>query len=40
MPATVYHLQINVGDPALAIPFWRDLLGYLEYLVAGDARPA
>jgi catechol 2,3-dioxygenase-like lactoylglutathione lyase family enzyme len=27
----VYHLQINVGDPALSIPFWRDLLGYLEY---------
>jgi catechol 2,3-dioxygenase-like lactoylglutathione lyase family enzyme len=27
----LYHLQINVGDGATAIPFYRALFGYLEY---------
>jgi catechol 2,3-dioxygenase-like lactoylglutathione lyase family enzyme len=29
--AHVYHVQINVRDPAVSLPFYRDLLGYLEY---------
>jgi len=29
--AQVYHLQINVRDPKVSLPFYRDLLGYLEY---------
>ena len=31
MKAEVYHLQINVRDPLVSLPFYRDLLGYLEY---------
>ena len=31
MKAEVYHLQINVHDAAVSLPFYRDLLGYLEY---------
>ena len=31
MKAQVYHLQINVRDPAVSLRFYRDLLGYLEY---------
>ena len=31
MRAQVYHLQINVRDPAVSLPFYRELLGYLEY---------
>ena len=31
MKAEVYHLQINVRDAAVSLPFYRDLLGYLEY---------
>jgi catechol 2,3-dioxygenase-like lactoylglutathione lyase family enzyme len=29
--AQLYHLQINVRDAAVSLPFYRDLLGYLEY---------
>jgi glyoxylase I family protein len=29
--AQVYHVQINVSDPRVSMPFYRDLLGYLEY---------
>lgn len=31
MKAHVYHLQINVCEPKVALPFYRELLGYLEY---------
>jgi catechol 2,3-dioxygenase-like lactoylglutathione lyase family enzyme len=31
--ASVYHLQINVRDAGVSMPFYRDLLGYLEYRV-------
>ena len=30
MKAEVYHLQINVRDAAVSLPFYRALLGYLE----------
>jgi catechol 2,3-dioxygenase-like lactoylglutathione lyase family enzyme len=29
--AQVYHLQINVCDPKVSLPFYRELLGHLEY---------
>jgi catechol 2,3-dioxygenase-like lactoylglutathione lyase family enzyme len=29
--AQVYHLQINVRDAARSLPFYKALLGYLEY---------
>jgi catechol 2,3-dioxygenase-like lactoylglutathione lyase family enzyme len=31
MRASLYHLQINVRDPVVSIPFYRALFGYLEY---------
>jgi catechol 2,3-dioxygenase-like lactoylglutathione lyase family enzyme len=31
----VYHVQINVGDPD-AIPFYRALFAFLEYLIMVD----
>ena len=31
MRAQVYHLQINVRDAKVSLPFYRELLGYLEY---------
>ncbi|MCI0548810.1 MAG: VOC family protein [Candidatus Rokubacteria bacterium] len=36
MKAAVYHLQLNVGDPAVSLPFYRQLLGYLEYRAVHD----
>jgi hypothetical protein len=34
--ARVYHLQVNVHDAAVSLPFWRALLGYLEYRTVLD----
>ena len=31
MKASLYHVQLNVRDAARSLPFYRDLLGYLEY---------
>ena len=31
MRAQVYHLQINVRDATRSLPFYKALLGYLEY---------
>jgi hypothetical protein len=33
MKATVYHVQLNVGDARVGVPFYRGLRGYLEYRV-------
>lgn len=37
MKASVYHLQLNVRDGAVSIPFYRALLAYLEYRVTYEA---
>jgi len=34
--AHVYHVQINVHDAAVSLPFYKDLLGRLEYRVVHD----
>ncbi|MET0850451.1 MAG: VOC family protein [Candidatus Rokuibacteriota bacterium] len=31
MKATMFHVQVNVRDPAVSLPFYRDLLSYLEF---------
>ena len=31
MRAQLYHLQVNVRDAARSLPFYKALLGYLEY---------
>ena len=36
MKASVYHLQLNVTDAAVSLPFYRSLLAYLEYRVLVD----
>ena len=38
MRTSLYHLQINVGDAATAIPFYRALFAYLEYRVIVEAH--
>jgi len=37
MQASVYHLQLNVQDAAVSLPFYRALLGYLDYRVVHEA---
>lgn len=37
MRTFLYHAQLNVGDAARAIPFYKDLFGYLEYRVITEA---
>jgi glyoxylase I family protein len=36
--AAVYHLQINVRDSSVSLPFYRALLGYLGYAPSYEAR--
>ncbi len=31
MKAFLYHLQLNVSDAAVSLPFYRELLEYFEY---------
>ena len=38
MKASIYHLQINVRAAAVSLPFYKDLLGYLEYRVLHESR--
>ena len=41
MKAFVYHIQVNVRDAAVSLPFYRDFLSYLEFQrVHDDARVA
>ena len=37
MRASVYHVQLNVADAKVSVPFYRELLGYFEYRVLMDA---
>ena len=37
MKASVYHVQLNVTDATVSLPFYRDLLGYFEYRVVMGA---
>jgi catechol 2,3-dioxygenase-like lactoylglutathione lyase family enzyme len=34
----LYHVQINVGDAARSIPFYRALFAYLEYTTIMDTQ--
>jgi catechol 2,3-dioxygenase-like lactoylglutathione lyase family enzyme len=36
MKAFVYHIQVNVLDAAVSLPFYRDLLHYLEFQCVHD----
>jgi glyoxylase I family protein len=38
VPATVHHLQLNVRDASVSLPFYRALLGYLGYAPSYEAR--
>lgn len=38
MKARVYHVQVNVRDAAVSLPFWKALLGYLEYRIVHEDR--
>src|SRR4030095_2361587 len=36
MQASVYHLQLNRRDAGVSLPFYRALLGYLDYRVTHE----
>jgi len=36
--ARVYHVQVNLRDAAVSLPFWKALLGYLEYQLVHEER--
>ncbi|HXJ78867.1 MAG TPA: VOC family protein [Candidatus Methylomirabilis sp.] len=36
MKASLYHVQLNVRDATVSLPFYKDLLGYLEYRVVHE----
>jgi glyoxylase I family protein len=36
MQARVYHVQLNVRDAGVSLPFYRALLDYLDYRVTHD----
>jgi catechol 2,3-dioxygenase-like lactoylglutathione lyase family enzyme len=36
MTSRLYHVQINVSSAARALPFYRDLFGYLEWRTIHD----
>jgi catechol 2,3-dioxygenase-like lactoylglutathione lyase family enzyme len=38
MPTFLYHVQINVTDAAVSLPFYRALFGYLEYTTLVEAN--
>ena len=38
MRTFLYHVQINVSDPAVSLPFYRALFGYLEYTTLLEAN--
>jgi catechol 2,3-dioxygenase-like lactoylglutathione lyase family enzyme len=38
MKPCLYHVQINVGDAAVSIPFYRALFGYFEYTTIVEAN--
>ncbi len=38
MKARVYHIQVNVRDAAVSLPFWKALLDYLEYRTVLEER--
>ena len=38
MKARLYHVQVNVRDGAVSLPFWKALLGYLEYRIVHEER--
>ena len=37
MRTSLYHVQLNVGDAARVIPFYKDLFAYLEHRVLVEA---
>lgn len=38
MKARLYHVQVNVRDVGVSLPFWKALLGYLEYRTVHEER--
>ena len=38
MKARLYHVQVNLRDAAVSLPFWKALLGYLEYQLVHEER--
>lgn len=38
MKALVYHIQINVSNPKISLPFYKKLFSYLEYKIIDESK--
>jgi len=38
MKANLYHIQINVHDAKVSLPFYKRLFGYLEYTIIDESE--
>lgn len=38
MKTTLSHIGINLSDEETSFPFWKDLLGYLEFTIMPDGN--
>ena len=38
MKASVYHLELNVSDPKISFPFYKDLFAYLGFRITYEDK--
>ena len=38
MKSCVYHLQLNVSNASVSLPFYRDMLTYLDYKIIDESK--
>lgn len=38
MKPYLYHLQLNVSDVKISLPFYRELLGYFDYKIIDESK--
>ena len=37
MKTSVYHIQINISDPKVSLPFYKELFKYFEYKIISES---
>lgn len=38
MKTTLYHIHLNVSDPKISIPFYKDFFNYLGYKIIDESQ--
>jgi len=38
MKSSLYHIQLNISDAKVSLPFYKDLLGYLGYRIVDESE--